>query len=446
MEKVDCIVIGGGLAGLAAAYGLASEGVEVMVLERGNYAGAKNMTGGRLYTRVLGDVYPELWEQAPFERPVTRELITMMAEGRQVTVEVAADSFGGAQSRPGDHGGPDDRSADRRPQSYTVIRARLDQWLADKVAEKGGMVVTNMPADALLKEGERVIGIRAGDDEIGAAVTIVAEGVLGLVSEAAGLRDKPAAEHHALGYKEVIELPAGIIEDRWQLNPGEGAAQLFMGSVTKGMMGGAFCYTNKESIALGIVVGMEQMRRRQDDLESWQLLDEFKELPAIKPLVAGGTVAEYSAHAIAEGGITKVPKLFGDGYLMVGDAAGLSLNSLITVRGMDFAIASGYYAAKAVLEARQAGDFSAAGLARYEHYLDHSFVLQDLRTARAVPQVIENARLFGHYPDALTRLAEQLFTVGPGASKRLVSTVFEALRKDFLNVTTVKDLSQFRKL
>ncbi len=133
-----------------------------------------------------------------------------------------------------------------------------------------------------------------------------------------------------------------------------------MGALTRGMTGGGFLYTNKDSISLGIVVGMEQMRRRTDDLESWQLLDEFKELPQIKPLVAGGTVAEYSAHAIPEGGISQVPTLAGDGYLMAGDAAGLSLNALVTVRGMDFAIACGYYAARAALAAREAGDYSAA--------------------------------------------------------------------------------------
>ena len=92
--------------------------------------------------------------------------------------------------------------------------------------------------------------------------------------------------------------------------------------------------------------------RRRDGTESWQLLDEFKELPQIRPLVAGGTVAEYSAHAIPEGGISQVPKLAGDGYLVAGDTAGLSLNALVTVRGMDFAIASGYYAAEAVKKAQ----------------------------------------------------------------------------------------------
>ena len=244
METVECIVVGGGLAGLSAAYGLASAGMEVMVLERGDYSGAKNVTGGRLYVNPIRRFYPELWEEAPFERPVTRELVTMMAGGRQTTIEIASERF-----------------AAERPQSYTIVRAKLDQYLADKVTEKGAMVVPNMKVDELLRKDGRVIGIRAGEDEIGAQVVVVAEGVLRLLSSEAGLAPEPQARHHALGYKEIIELPAGVIEDRWHLNPGEGAAQLFMGECTRGMMGGAFLYTNRESISLGMVVGMEDMRR-----------------------------------------------------------------------------------------------------------------------------------------------------------------------------------------
>jgi electron transfer flavoprotein-quinone oxidoreductase len=149
MEKVDCIVVGGGLAGLAAAYGLAAEGLEVMVLERGNYAGSKNVTGGRLYLDPIRALYPELWAEAPFERAVARESITLMGDGAHTTIEVASDRFTGAQ-----------------PQSYTVLRARFDQWLAEKATEKGAMIVPNMKADELLREKGsdgrpgRVIGIR----------------------------------------------------------------------------------------------------------------------------------------------------------------------------------------------------------------------------------------------------------------------------------------------
>ena len=252
METVECIVVGGGLAGLSAAYGLAEAGMEVMVLERGDYSGAKNVTGGRLYVKPIRGFYPELWDEAPFERPVARELVTMLADGAHTTIEIASDRF-----------------LEGKPQSYTVVRAKLDQWLAEKVMEKGAMVVPNMKVDELLRKDGRVIGIRAGDDEIGANVVVVAEGVLRLLSSAAGLAAEPQARHHALGYKEIIELPAGVIEDRWHLNPGEGAAQLFMGDCTRGMMGGAFLYTNKESISLGMVVGMEDMRtpaRRHGEL------------------------------------------------------------------------------------------------------------------------------------------------------------------------------------
>jgi electron transfer flavoprotein-quinone oxidoreductase len=429
METVECIVVGGGLAGLSAAYGLAEAGMEVMVLERGDYAGAKSVTGGRLYVRPIRGFYPELWDEAPFERPVARELVTMMAGGAHTTVEIASDRF-----------------LEGGPQSYTVVRAKLDRWLAERVMEKGAMVVPNMKVDELLREDGRVIGIRAGGDEIGANVVVVAEGVLRLLSSAAGLAAEPQARHHALGYKEIIELPAGVIEDRWRLNPGEGAAQLFMGDCTRGMMGGAFLYTNKESISLGMVVGMEDMRTRRDGTESWQLLDEFKELPQIRPLVAGGTVAEYSAHAVPEGGISQVPRLAGDGYLVAGDTAGLSLNALVTVRGMDFAVASGYYAAEAVKRARAAGDFSAAGLASYEASLRESFVLKDLETARSIPGFMENPRLFTHYPKAISQLLESIYTIDERPQAGLFKKAWRGARRDFMNVATVKDAWSMRKI
>ncbi len=133
MEKVECIVVGGGLAGLSAAYGLAAAGREVMVLERGDYPGAKNVTGGRLYLSPLRVIYPELWAEAPFERPVARELVSMVSDGAETTVAVRSDRFLGDA-----------------PQSYTVIRAKLDQWLAGRAADKGAMVLPNMKVDGLL--------------------------------------------------------------------------------------------------------------------------------------------------------------------------------------------------------------------------------------------------------------------------------------------------------
>ena len=59
-EKFDAIIVGGGLAGCSAAIVLANAGLAVLVVERGDFCGAKNMTGGRLYGHSLEKIYSKL--------------------------------------------------------------------------------------------------------------------------------------------------------------------------------------------------------------------------------------------------------------------------------------------------------------------------------------------------------------------------------------------------
>ena len=77
-EKFDAIIVGGGLAGLTAAYCLAQAEMEVLVLERGTFCGSKNVTGGRIYTHSLEKVMPGFAEEAPLERKVTKERVALM--------------------------------------------------------------------------------------------------------------------------------------------------------------------------------------------------------------------------------------------------------------------------------------------------------------------------------------------------------------------------------
>jgi electron transfer flavoprotein-quinone oxidoreductase len=250
MEKIDAVIVGGGLAGLAAAWRLCEAGRQVILLERGDAPGSKNVTGGRIYAAPLRRYLPEVAAEAPFERPVVKEMLSVMDGDASVLVEYGS----GAWRR-------------EPPMSYTVLRATFDNWLAGKVMEKGGFVIPNRRVDDLLWEDGRVAGVRAGDEEIPAHIVIAADGALSFMAQKAGLRPAPKPEDHAVAIKEVYALDPRTIEDRFGLDEGEGAACLFMGAVTKGIFGGGFLYTNKESLSVGIVVGIRALME-QGGLES----------------------------------------------------------------------------------------------------------------------------------------------------------------------------------
>ena len=88
-EKFDAIIIGGGIAGCISAYLLAKEGLEVLLIERGNFIGAKNMSGGRIYAHSIEPVFPNFAETAPIERLITREKLSFITADDNVTMEYA---------------------------------------------------------------------------------------------------------------------------------------------------------------------------------------------------------------------------------------------------------------------------------------------------------------------------------------------------------------------
>ncbi|WP_072272099.1 NAD(P)-binding protein, partial [Salmonella enterica] len=57
-EKPAAIVVGAGEAGAVAAYVMAKARRDVLLTERGNTAGSKNMTAGRLYGHSIESIIP----------------------------------------------------------------------------------------------------------------------------------------------------------------------------------------------------------------------------------------------------------------------------------------------------------------------------------------------------------------------------------------------------
>jgi len=277
-------------------------------------------------------------------------------------------------------------------------------------------------------------------------VVVAADGILSLMAEKAGLREKQQPRHFAVSMKEIIELPRQTIEERFNLEGDQGLAQLFFGELTQGMIGGGFLYTNLESISLGLVIGIESLMERDPLQEVHPLMEAFKERAEVRVLLDGGEVVEYSAHVLTEGGIHAMPKLFSDGILVVGDAAGFGLSMLITVRGMEYALASGAMAAQAIRRAKEKGDFSASTLAYYEELLKDSFVLKDLHTFRHTLSIMENPRLFNLYPQVICDLFEKMMWIDDGPKEGLFSTVSGEVRGKLLNFSTLRDVQSFCKM
>lgn len=428
MEKFDVIIAGAGLAGLAAAYTLSGNGVEVLVLERGDYPGAKNVTGGRLYVNPIRNLFPELWNGAPLERFITHEGATLMAKERSVTVD-----YSGSELRAEPH------------QSYSILRAKFDRWLAEQAEARGAMLLTKVRVDDVIKEKGGIAGVLAGGDELRADVVIACDGVLSLIPEKAGLRSSGLPHDYALGIKEVIALDSGIINDRFNLEGNEGAARLFVGEVTQGRFGGGFLYTNRESISLGIVIGIQDLLGDGAAMDVPALLESFKQRSEIAPLIRGGATVEYAAHVIPEGGFRALSHLYGNGILVAGDAAGLALNIGFTVRGMEYALASGYFAAQTVLKARETGNFSTETLSLYKRLLEESFVLKDFKNFQETPAVVGNPRFINHYPEMIGDLMREIYAVPAGPKNRLYPTIRKHLTLSEM-WSEFKDLREVMKI
>lgn len=405
----DAVVVGAGPAGCAAAYSLASAGRSVVLVERGTAPGTKNLSGGVLYCAVLNGLVPGFFAEAPVERAVTRHATTFLTEDSSCTLDFRSGSLGTPPCN-----------------AFTVLRARFDAWFAAAAEAAGAFLMTGVTIDGPLVEDGAVVGVRAGEDTLRARVVIAADGVNSFLAQAAGLRPRNRTHHVAVGVKGVVRLPRETIEDRFNLAGEEGAACCFVGDVTRGLAGGGFVYTNLESLSLGVVVRVDELVK--SGTRSSSLLQQFLQHPIVAPLVRGGELAEYGAHLVPEGGTAMTEKLYTDGMLVTGDAAGFAINNGLVVRGMDLAIGSGICAAETVIEALSRGDCSTSVLQGYERRLRESFVLRDLRTFERAPRFLDRHRLYRTYPQFLTTFFQGVFENDGTPRQHLSATARRAMR------------------
>ncbi|MBD3689233.1 FAD-dependent oxidoreductase [Nanchangia anserum] len=369
----DVIVIGGGIAGTVCALRLAQFGHEVALVERGEAPGTKNLSGGVFYCDIMNEVIPDFANVAPIERVILRNHLSFLTETGHISLDVA-------DSRLVEAGN-----------AVSVLRVRLDAWLAEQAEAAGVAVVPGMHVDRLLTTGGVVTGVAVGEDELRCKVVVAADGITSFAARSIGLRPQPANNHVALGVKSVIELGEDVVRSRFGLGEREGAAWAMVGEATRGLPGGGFLYTNRSSVSIGVVMRLDALlssRQASSDVH-----DAFLTHPSVAPLIDGGELVQYGCHLTAEAGALEGP-IHTDGFVVIGDAAGLTLNTGFAIRGMDLAAGSALVAADAISQALRANDYASGGLERYPTMLAASTVGADVATYKNAPDALAEDALY----------------------------------------------------
>jgi electron-transferring-flavoprotein dehydrogenase len=417
----DVVIVGGGPAGMACALRLAQlidahnaknpgrqlSKENIYVLEKAREVGQHCLSGALLDPRSMRELLPGFEQEAPLEAEVRKEAVYFLTEKGKFKLPVTPPPLR-------DHG------------NYVISLNRFVKWLGRKVEETGITIFTGFAGSELLYDGARVTGVRTDDKgvdkgnqrksnfepgyDLQAKVVILAEGTRGSLTKQLitkfDLAKHANPQTYGQGIKELWEVPSGRIA------PGEVIYTLGWPLTTR-EYGGAWLYGGPENIvSLGFVTGLDYSDPR---LDPQRVLQDFKQHPFVGKLLAGGKLIRYGAKSLPYGGWWAIPPVAGDGWMILGDAAGF-LNSQ-RLKGIHLAIKSGMLAAETAFEALNRDDSSSASLSGFQSKVESSWIKEELWKVRNFHQGFEHGFFAGLFHAAL-----QQFTGGRGLRNRYAGT------------------------
>lgn len=381
-NKFDVIIVGAGPSGCSAGIYLARKGYNVLILEKSRVPGHRNVSGGVIYGKYkkgysLIDLLPDFEEEAPVERKIIDHSICILSDIKKSSGKYSL-QYDGSYNYKKYVLNKNSISAklgllNVNPASgidYSILKSKFDKWLSTKFIEVGGLLSTENSVEDLIINNNRIIGVKTTDEELYADVVIDASGVTSGLAEKAKLRSKLKSDQVYHGIKQVYQLSEEKIEERFNLKNGDGKAVFYLGNFMKGVSGGAFLYTNKDTISAGIVSSLDSLvdkcTNNPDELgKPIELLEAFQNHPELSQYLEGSTLLEYSAHNIPKGHKTMLKTPYTSGFLCIGDSLGSFVKIGALIDGIRRAIATGIMAGESFERAHKNNDFSAKGLSVY---------------------------------------------------------------------------------
>ncbi|MEK7485597.1 MAG: 4Fe-4S dicluster domain-containing protein [Planctomycetota bacterium] len=411
--EVDVLFVGGGPASLLSAIHLSNliktyrkhleltkekgvpplSEVSIMVLEKGANPGAHSISGAVLDPIALKKVFPNFLKEG---FPIQAEV-----NSKNESVYFLTDrwSFKSPILPPPFH----------NEGNYIVSLGEVVKWLAKKAEETGMIdVYTGFPAASPLIENGKVVGVRCQDRgidkngnqknnfeagmDIRAKVTIFGEGSRGSctrqVIERLGL-EGAYPQQYSLGIKEVWEVPQATRE-KSRLKKG-GVIHTAGYPLSTEHFGGSWIYgMDNNLISLGLVAALDYA---DPYLDPHELFQKFKMHPLVKEILKDGKLVSYGAKTIPEGGYFAMPTCYGEGFLLIGDSAGLI--NMTRLKGIHLAMQSGVFAAETVMNSLKGNNFSSFALSEYKWLLENSWVKKELWKARYFRQGFHNGFVAG---------------------------------------------------
>lgn len=391
--EMDVVFVGAGPANLAGALWLKQKvaehddlverglkpgspigEIEIGIVEKGSFVGAHILSGAVMDPIAIRELMPDFLEQGcPVDSVVTEDAFWYLTDRKGIDAPLVPPPL-------------------KNKGKYILSLSKMCEWLGEKCEEAGINIFPEFPAsEVLYDENDRVIGIRTGDkglDKEGhqkdnfepgvdllAKVTVLGEGSRGSLAKQLmarlGLMDGKEPQVFSIGVKELWEVPAE------NFSQGKVVHTLGFPSDTD-TYGGGWIYGMKDNVvSIGYVTGLDYKDPNIDPHAEFQ---KFKTHPKVAEVLQGGKMIKYGAKTINAGGYWTMPKLYGDGVLLVGDSASF-LNGQ-RIKGIHTAMKSGMLAAETIVDALGHGDTSSQHLKHYEEKVNLSWIYDELHPVR----------------------------------------------------------------